>query len=40
MPLALEMEAQVLAVLDETEQAQLATLLGKLLRRADDLTDD
>ncbi|WP_033924816.1 MarR family winged helix-turn-helix transcriptional regulator [Sphingomonas sp. 35-24ZXX] len=40
MPLALEMEAQVLAVLDDAEQAQLATLLGKLLRRADDLTDD
>lgn len=40
MPLALEMEAQVLAVLDEAEQAQLANLLGKLLRRADDLTDD
>jgi DNA-binding MarR family transcriptional regulator len=40
MPLALQMEAQVLAVLDDDEQTQLASLLGKLLRRADDLTDD
>lgn len=40
MPLALQMEAQVLAVLDDDEQTQLASLLGKLLGRADDLTDD
>ncbi|WP_238550641.1 MarR family winged helix-turn-helix transcriptional regulator [Blastomonas sp. AAP53] len=40
MPLALEMEAQVLAVLDDQEQAQLGNLLGKLLHRADELTGD
>ncbi len=40
MPLALQMEAQVMAVLDERERSQLAGLLGKLLARADDLTDD
>lgn len=40
MPLALQMEAQVLAVLDDSEKAQLAELLGKLLRRADDLGDE
>jgi len=40
MPLALQMEAQVMAVLDERERSQLAFLLGKLLARADDLTDD
>lgn len=40
MPLALQMEAQVMTVLDEAEQVQLAGLLGKLLARADRLTDD
>ena len=40
MPLARQMEAQVMTVLDETEQVQLAGLLGKLLARADSLTDD
>lgn len=40
MPLALEMEAQVLAVLGNDEQTQLAGLLGKLLRRADALAGD
>ena len=40
MPLALQMESQVMTVLDEAERAQLSALLGKLLARADMLTDD
>jgi DNA-binding MarR family transcriptional regulator len=40
MPLALQMEAQVLDVLDKDETAQLARLLGKLLQRADELADE
>ena len=40
MPLALSMEAQVMTVLDDGERAQLSALLGKLLARADALTDD
>lgn len=40
MPLALEMEAQVVEVLDPHEQAQFSLLLGKLLARADALADE
>lgn len=40
MPLALQMESQVLAVLDDAERSVLAALLGKVLRRADELSDD
>lgn len=40
MPLALQMEAQVIQALDPQEQAQFSLLLGKLLTRADSLTDD
>lgn len=40
MPLALQMEAQVVEVLDPQEQAQFSLLLGKLLNRADSLADD
>jgi DNA-binding MarR family transcriptional regulator len=40
MPLALQMEAQVIEVLDPQEQAQFSAMLGKLLARADSLSDD
>lgn len=40
MPLALQMEAQVIEVLDPQEQALFSALLGKLLTRADSLSDD
>lgn len=40
MPLALQMEAQVVQVLDPQEQAQFSLLLGKLLSRADSLADE
>ena len=40
MPLALQMESQVLAVLDKDETALLSALLGKVLRRADALADE
>lgn len=40
MPLALQMESQVLAVLDKDETALLSALLGKVLRRADALAGE
>ena len=40
MPLALHMEGQVMTVLSEAERLQLSGLLGKLLARADALSDD
>ena len=40
MPLALQMEGQVMTVLSEAERLQLSGLLGKLLARADALGDD
>ena len=40
MPLALQMEAQVIEVLDSEEKAQFSALLGKLLNRADSLSDE
>lgn len=40
MPLALQMEAQVIEVLDTEEKAQFSALLGKLLNRADSLSDE
>lgn len=40
MPLALQMEAQIMTVLDDDERAQLSALMNKLLGRADALTDD
>ena len=40
MPLALQMEAQIMTVLDDDERAQLSALMNKLLARADALTDD
>ncbi len=39
MPLAIQMEAQVIEVLDADEQAQFSALLGKLLHRADSLAN-
>ena len=40
MPLALEMEAQVVQALDPQERAQLSLLLAKLLTQADALADE
>ncbi|MFN3818592.1 MarR family winged helix-turn-helix transcriptional regulator [Blastomonas sp.] len=40
MPLALQMEAQVIQVLAPHEQAQFSALLGKLLNQADSLAAD
>lgn len=40
MPLALQMETQVIQVLDPQEQAQFSRMLGKLLTQADSLAHD
>ncbi|WP_430389361.1 MarR family winged helix-turn-helix transcriptional regulator [Blastomonas fulva] len=40
MPLALQMETQVIQVLDPQEQAQFSKMLGKLLTQADSLAHD
>ena len=40
MPLALEMEAQVVQALDPQDRAQLSLLLAKLLTQADALADE
>jgi DNA-binding MarR family transcriptional regulator len=40
MPLALQMETQVIQVLDPEEQAQFSRMLGKLLTQADSLAHD
>ncbi|MDM7954964.1 MarR family winged helix-turn-helix transcriptional regulator [Blastomonas sp.] len=40
MPLALQMEAQVIEVLDPEEQTQFSALLGRLLDRADSLSHE
>lgn len=40
MPLAMQMETQVIQVLDPDEQAEFSAMLTKLLQRADSLTND
>jgi DNA-binding MarR family transcriptional regulator len=40
MPLAMQMEAQVIEVLDPDEQAHFSAILAKLLQRADSLAND
>ncbi|AOG00742.1 marR family protein [Blastomonas sp. RAC04] len=40
MPLALQMETQVIQVLDPQEQTQFSRMLGKLLTQADSLAHD
>jgi DNA-binding MarR family transcriptional regulator len=40
MPLAMQMDMQIMTALNDDERGQLAALLGKLLARADALTDD
>ncbi len=40
MPLALQMETQVIQVLDPQEQVQFSRMLGKLLTQADSLAHD
>lgn len=40
MPLAMQMETQVIQVLDPHEQADFSAMLSKLLQRADSLAND